>query len=124
LRILEHPIRAYPRDQRENHILCFLRCLLTNPITPLYRLAVLPGSSAFRQRHWFLPGFGLANASDLHEMSAMYTRAQLCALPGLVLAAAPVMYASTLTYTWTGASDSNFHRAGNWSLEASLVVGG
>jgi hypothetical protein len=57
-------------------------------------------------------------------MSAMYTRAQLCTLLGLVLAAAPVMYPSTLTYTWTGASDSDFHRAGNWSLEASFAVGG
>ena len=54
----------------------------------------------------------------------MYTRAQHCTLLGLILAAAPVMYVPTLTCTWTGASDSDFHRAGNWSLEASLAVGG
>ena len=44
----------------------------------------------------------------------MLTRAQLCTLLGLILAAAPVMYAQT-TYTWTGAGlNGNVSTAANW----------
>ena len=63
----------------------------------------------------FLPGFALANASDLHQLSAMYTRARLCTLFGLILAAAPVMYASPITYIWTSAIKGGFGKARNWN---------
>jgi autotransporter-associated beta strand protein len=43
----------------------------------------------------------------------MFTRAQLCTLLGLILAAAPEMYAQT-TYTWTGNSSGDLNTGHNW----------
>jgi autotransporter-associated beta strand protein len=45
----------------------------------------------------------------------MFTRARLCMLLGLVLAAAPVMFAPTFPYPWTGNTSGDFSLGSNWS---------
>ena len=52
----------------------------------------------------------------------MLTRAQLCTLLGLILAAAPVMYAQT-TFTWTGATTKVLGDGSNWLGGAAPVSG-